>query len=157
MCLRRWSASSRCTEVVRWREIARSGTFGATYSHLCESSYAAGKTVGLTPTSQTCTGLERSSNCHPPKRIALCEYDDQFVPTFTPCSAACLRLKNMRLPRMHRSVELPQASVIPSSLPYGLLKPVCANYAFRIFRLTTFMSRAAASVTVNGNYANHPD
>ena len=40
--------------------------------------------------------------------VALCEYDDQFVPTLTPCSAASLRLKNMRLPRMQRSMGFPR-------------------------------------------------
>ena len=44
--------------------------------------------------------------------MALCEYDDQFVPALTPCSAASLRLKKMWLPRMERSVVLPVASRI---------------------------------------------
>ena len=38
----------------------------------------------------------------------LSEYDDQFVPTLIPCSAASLRLKNIWLPRMDRNVELPK-------------------------------------------------
>ena len=40
--------------------------------------------------------------------MALCEYDDQFVPTLTPCSAASLRLKNMRLPRTQSRLGLPK-------------------------------------------------
>ena len=42
------------------------------------------------------------------KLMALCEYEDQFVPTLTPCSTDSLRLKNIRLPRMLRGVELPR-------------------------------------------------
>ena len=44
--------------------------------------------------------------------MALCECDDQFVPTLTPCSAASLRLKNMRLPRIQRSVGLPRTDKV---------------------------------------------
>ena len=46
------------------------------------------------------------------KRMALCEYDDQLVPTLIPCSAASFRLKKMRLPRMQSSVGLPRAPKI---------------------------------------------
>ena len=36
--------------------------------------------------------------------------DVQFVPMFTPCSAASFRLKNMRLPIIQSSVGLPRPS-----------------------------------------------
>ena len=39
--------------------------------------------------------------------MALCEYDGQLVPILTPCSAASLRLKNIRLPKTQGIVGLP--------------------------------------------------
>ena len=40
--------------------------------------------------------------------MALFEYEDQLVPTLTPCSAASLTLNIIRLPRTQSSVGLPR-------------------------------------------------
>ena len=50
-------------------------------------------------------------------------YEDQFVPMLTPCSAASFRLKNMRLPRIQRSVGLPRASIIVRTTVELLISP----------------------------------
>ena len=42
--------------------------------------------------------------------MALCVYDDQFVPTLIPCSTASFRLKKIRLPSTHKRMGLPSAS-----------------------------------------------
>ena len=46
-------------------------------------------------------------HCGSSDRVVAYEYDDQFVPILTPCSAASLRLKNIRFPVTHRIVGLP--------------------------------------------------
>ena len=72
--------------------------------------------------------------CGLSKAIVLCEYEDQFVPTLIPCSAASLRLKNMRLPRIQRSVGLPRVVMIASTAVLLAVNraPTMANTATEI-------------------------